>query len=125
MILNGAGRYMTDLEHFRNSVDLSSQAYDERLKDLENRLRALQKLTETVPVEVNETFNIINENLQIVENHFKDTIESINSTLDKVPEVVDYSYRSIEEGLSKVSRSLEELRAVIVNMESYYTRSKA
>lgn len=125
MILNGAGRYMTDLEHFRNSVDLSSQAYDERLKDLENRLRALQKLTEAVPVEVNETFNIINENLQIVENHFKDTIESINSTLDKVPEVVDYSYRSIEEGLSKVSRSLEELRAVIVNMESYYTRSKA
>ncbi len=121
-ILNGAGHYMTDLERFRSSLDMSASEYEDRLRALEDRVRTMQKLTEAVPVEVNETFNIINENLQVVENHFKDTIDNINKTLDKVPEVVDYSYRSIEEGLSRVARSLDELRAVITNMESYYTR---
>ena len=82
----------------------------------------LQKLTEAVPLEVNETFNIINENLQVVENHFKETIEHINKTLDRVPEVVDYSYREIRQGLGDVSKSLDELTAVIQNTESYYRR---
>lgn len=121
-ILNGAGHYVSDLEYYRKSLDVSASAYDQRLKAQEDRLRSLQKLTEAIPVEVNETFNIINENLQIVENHFKETIESINETLGKVPEVVDYSYRGIEQGLDKVSKSLEELRQVIEHTESYYRR---
>ncbi len=122
VILNGAGHYVSDLEHYRKSLDLSSAAYDDRLRAQEDRLRSLQKLTEAIPEEVNETFNIINENLQIVENHFKETIEHINKTMDKVPEVVDYSYRGIEQGLGEVARSLEDLKSVIENTESYYRR---
>lgn len=122
VILNGAGHYVSDLEHYRKSLDLSSQAYDERLRAQEERLRSLQKLIEAIPVEVNETFNIINENLQVVENHFKETIEDINNTLGRVPEVVDYSYRGIEQGLDGVARSLDELKSVIQNTESYYRR---
>ncbi|MBQ9444682.1 MAG: MotA/TolQ/ExbB proton channel family protein [Lachnospiraceae bacterium] len=121
-ILNGATHYMSDLENYKRSIDIFSAAYDERLKAQEARLRDLQKLTEAVPLEVNETFNIINENLQKVENHFKDTIEHINSTMDRVPEVVDYSYRGIEQGLNQVAASLERLREVIETTESYYRR---
>ncbi|MCR5773884.1 MAG: MotA/TolQ/ExbB proton channel family protein [Lachnospiraceae bacterium] len=121
-IMELSDRYVSDLETYRSSLDLSAAAYDDRLQSQEARLKDLQKLSEALPVEINETFNIINENLQIVEKHFKDTIEDINRTMDKVPELVDYSYRGIEEGLDRVARSLEELRAVIQNMESYYTR---
>ncbi|MBQ9607773.1 MAG: MotA/TolQ/ExbB proton channel family protein [Lachnospiraceae bacterium] len=119
-LLTGAGHYMSDLEAYKKSLDISSAAYDKRLLAQEERLRDLQKLTEAVPLEVNETFNIINENLQIVENHFKETIEHINGTLDKVPEVVDYSYRGIEQGFDNVSRSLSELNAAIGRLEAYY-----
>lgn len=121
-ILNGAGHYVSDLDHYRKSLDLSAAAYDDRLRAQEERLRSMQKLIEAIPVEVNETFNIINENLQVVENHFKETIEHINGTMDKVPEVVDYSYRGIEQGLDRVSKSLEDLKTVIRNTESYYRR---
>ena len=123
-VLNGAGQYMSDIDIYRKSLEASASAYDERLRAQEERLRDLQKLTEAVPLEVNETFNIINENLQIVENHFKETIEHINKTMDRVPEVVDYSYRSIEQGLDKVAKELEELKAVIEHTESYYRNGR-
>ena len=121
-LLNSAGHYASELEYYRKSVDLSAAAYDERLRAQEERLAAMQKLIETIPVEVNETFNIINENLQVVENHFKTTIEDINNTMGRVPEVVDYSYRGIEQGLDRVAKSLEELKALIQRMEAYYKR---
>ena len=113
---------MSDLTAYRKSLDMSVTAFDARLKSQEDRIKELQKLTEAVPREVNDTFNIINENLQVVENHFKDTIESINQTLNKVPDLVDYSYRDIDQGLSRLARSMEELRAVMIEMESYYRR---
>ncbi|MBQ4482400.1 MAG: MotA/TolQ/ExbB proton channel family protein [Lachnospiraceae bacterium] len=121
-VLNGAGQYISDLTAYRKSLDMSVTAFDARLKSQEDRIKELQKLTEAVPREVNDTFNIINENLQVVENHFKDTIESINQTLNKVPDLVDYSYRDIDQGLSRLARSMEELRAVMIEMESYYRR---
>ena len=44
--------------------------------------------------------------------------------MDRVPEVVDYSYRGIEQGLEQVALSLERLRTVIENTESYYRRKQ-
>ncbi len=112
-ILNGAGQYMSDLEKYRKSLEVSGAAYDKRLAVMEERLKSLQKLTESVPDEVNETFNIINENLQIVEKHFLDTIEHTNETISKMPELIDYSYDSMEKSLSSMTRSVEKLRLAL------------
>ena len=119
-VLNGAGRYLGDLTTYRGSLDISATAYDERLQKMEDRLKDLQKLTEAVPLEVNETFNIINENLQVVENHFKDTIESINKTIGQIPDTVDYSYRGMERSLDKMNQALNDLRATLDRMENQY-----
>ncbi len=119
-ILTGAGRYMSELEIYRKSLDISSKAFDGRLQSQEERIKELQKLTEAVPLEVNETFNIINDNLQIVENHFKDTIENINKTMDQVPDMVDYTYRSMEQSLERMAKTLKEMKALMESMENYY-----
>ena len=87
-------------------------------RDIRDTLGKLQQLIESIPVEVNDTFNIINDNLQIVETHFKNTIEDINNTVVRVPEAVDYSYRGIEQALDSVTAALEELKNTIRNAES-------
>lgn len=102
------------------------KAYAEQVQQLERQTAASlellkqqserhRQLAEAVPAEVNETFNIINENLQVVENHFKETIEGINKTVAQIPDVVDYSYRGME-------NSIEELKAVLQRMEKLYGR---
>ncbi len=121
-ILTGAGQYMTELEAYRKSLDITVAGFDDRLREQEARLRDLQKLTADMPREVEETFKIINENLQIVETHFKETIEQINRTVRQVPDLVDYSYRGIEQGFDKASKSLEELTNTIRKLESSYYR---
>ena len=80
----------------------------------------MQKLIETLPVEVNETFGIINDNLQVVETHFRDTIVDINNTVVRIPEAVDYSYRGIEQALGQVSAALDELKKTLQNAQNDY-----
>ncbi|MBQ5534330.1 MAG: hypothetical protein IIU07_03425, partial [Lachnospiraceae bacterium] len=120
MMLTGAGQYMSDLERYRQSLDLSQASYDDRLRAQEERLKELQRLAEIMPSEVNETFNIINENLQVVENHFKDTIEHINKTLAHVPDVVDYSARGMEESNERLIKAVGELNAALGRLEAVY-----
>ncbi len=120
VMLTGAGQYVSDLERYRQSLDISDRAYDERLHAQEERLKDLQRLAELLPVEVNETFNIINENLQVVENHFKDTIEHINKTLAHVPDVVDYSARGMEESHERLIKAIGELNASLGKLEAVY-----
>ncbi|MBO6146083.1 MAG: hypothetical protein J6O70_00725, partial [Lachnospiraceae bacterium] len=102
------------------------KAYAEQVRQLEKQTAASlellkqqserhSQLAKAIPAEVNETFNIINENLQVVENHFKETIEGINKTVSQIPGAVDYSYRSMES-------SLEELKVILQRMEKLYGR---
>lgn len=102
------------------------KAYAEQVQQLERQTAASlellkqqserhSQLAKAIPAEVNETFNIINENLQLVENHFKETIEGINKTVSQIPGAVDYSYRSMES-------SLEELKVILQRMEKLYGR---
>lgn len=83
--------------------------------DVRETLAGMQKTIESLPVEVNETFNIINDNLRVVETHFKNTIVDINNTVARVPETVDYSYRGIEQALVEVKVALNELKTVLQN----------
>lgn len=104
------------------TVANSLKQYADNVETLERDIRVtladMQRLIESIPVEVNDTFNIINDNLQIVETHFKNTIESINNTVVRVPEAVDYSYRGIEQALDSVTAALNELKNTIQNAES-------
>ena len=87
-------------------------------RDIRTTLGYMQKLIEAIPDEVNETFNIINDNLRVVETHFKNTIEDINNTVTRVPETVDYSYRGLEQALGRVETALDELKNTIQNADS-------
>ncbi len=124
---------VSTISHQTGAVAESLKAYVDEIQKLESltsqSLELLmrqserhQKLAEAVPAEVNETFNIINENLQVVEKHFKDTIENIDNTLNRVPEVVDYSYRGIENSQDMLMKSIEELKSVMQRIEALYTK---
>ncbi|MCR5747389.1 MAG: MotA/TolQ/ExbB proton channel family protein [Lachnospiraceae bacterium] len=107
--------YVDEVQRLERST---SQSLDVLMKQSERH----QKLAEAVPAEVNETFNIINENLQVVEKHFKNTIENINKTLDQVPTVVDYSYRNLENSQDMLMKSIDELKDVMQRIESLYNK---
>ena len=74
------------------------------------KINELQSLSESFPKEVDETFKIINENLQVVERHFLDTIEHTNDTINRMPEAVDVSYRNFEKALKELQSSVEDLK---------------
>ena len=93
----------------------------EILKKQEERNRIS---AEAFPVEVKETFKIINENLQSVESHFRDSIKDINDTMEKVPGVVEYSFRDLEKGLREVSRTVNELRETVDDLEAVYKKRR-
>lgn len=125
----GAKQNLIEMAAYRESLDSTVGILNRQLKDQEILLTNLQKTIATVPKNVDDTFKIINENLQYVENHFKDTIVQIRNTTDQVretiqhvPDAVDYSYRGIEVGLNRASQSVEQLADSLESLERYYRR---
>ena len=120
----GAAAKMNNVAAQTQTVANSLKVYAENVslleRDIRDTLDSMQKLIETLPVEVNETFGIINDNLQVVETHFRDTIVDINNTVVRIPEAVDYSYRGIEQALGLVSAALDELKKTLQNAQNDY-----
>ena len=120
----GAAAKMNNVAAQTQTVANSLKVYAENVslleRDIRDTLDSMQKLIETLPVEVNETFGIINDNLQVVETHFRDTIVDINNTVVRIPEAVDYSYRGIEQALGQVSAALDELKKTLQNAQNDY-----
>ena len=94
---------------------------DTSIKAQTRMVRELKEMTDQLPEEVRETFDVINGNLQVVENQFKDTIEQIQQVLSQMNGQIEYSYNGIEQSFVRTAKSIEELAGFMQRLEEYYT----
>ena len=103
-----------------NSLKLYAESVTLLERDIRETLGNMQKLVEAFPGEVNDTFGIIKDNLQVVETHLRNTVVEINNSVVRFPEVVDYSYRGIEQALGQLNATVDELQKTLKKAESDY-----
>lgn len=120
-VLDGISSYITEIEDYRKSLNSSVQMADTSIKTQTKMIRELKDMTDTLPGDVRDTFDVINENLQKVENHFKDTIEQMQQVLSQMGGQIEYSYNNIEQSFVRTARSIEELAGFMQRLEEYYT----
>ena len=120
-VLDGITGYMMELEEYRKSLNSSVQMADASIKAQTKMVRELKEMTDQLPEEVRETFDVINGNLQVVENQFKDTIEQIQQVLSQMNGQIEYSYNGIEQSFVRTAKSIEELAGFMQRLEEYYT----
>lgn len=120
-VLDGITAYIRELEDYRRSLYSSVQMADSSLKAQTKMVRELKEMTDTLPEDVKETFDVINGNLQRVENHFRETIEQIQQVLSRMDGQIQYSYNGIEQSFIRTAKSIEELAGFMQRLEEYYT----
>ena len=119
-VLDGITEYISEIEDYRRSLNSSVQMADTSIKSQTKMVRELKEMTDSLPDEVRETFDVINGNLQRVENHFKETIEQIQQVLSQMNGQIEYSYNSIEQSFIRTAKSIEELAGFMQRLEEYY-----
>jgi DNA repair exonuclease SbcCD ATPase subunit len=122
-VIDSINRYIAEIEEYRRSLDDLVQMSDASMQAQTQMLTEIKETTQDMPEDVGETFNIINNNLQVVENHFKSTIEQIQQVLSQMNGTIDYSYRSIEQSFVRTAKSIEELANFMQRLENYYTNN--
>ena len=120
-VLGGITAYIEELEDYRRSLNSSVQMADSSIKAQTKMVRELKEMTDTLPDDVRETFDIINSNLQMVENHFRENIDQIQQVLSQMSGQIQYSYNGIEQGFVRTAKSIEELAGFMQRLEEYYT----
>ena len=120
-VLDGITGYMMELEDYRKSLNTSVQMADTSMKSQTKMVRELKEITENLPSDVRDTFEIINTNLQQVETHFSETIGQIQQVLTQMNGQIEYSYNSIEQSFLRTAKSIEELAGFMQRLEEYYT----
>jgi methyl-accepting chemotaxis protein len=120
-LLDGISAYIMELEDYRKSLNASVQMADTSMKSQTKMVRELKEITEQLPDEVRDTFDVINGNLQNVENQFKETIEQIERVLSQMNGQIEYSYNGIEQSFIRTAKSIEELAGFMQRLEEYYT----
>ena len=78
------------LKSYTVEVQDLSKAVVEEVESLKKQSERSARISESLPSEVDETFRIINDNLQQVETHFRDRIDEINSTLEELGRVIKH-----------------------------------
>ncbi|MCR5420432.1 MAG: MotA/TolQ/ExbB proton channel family protein [Lachnospiraceae bacterium] len=120
-VIDKINNYITEIEEYRGAIKEALDMTDASLKMQNQMLNEIRETTREMPSDVRETFDVINNNLQIVENHFKDTIEQIQRVLSQMSGTIDYSYRGIEDGFVRTAKSIDELAGFMQRLENYYT----
>lgn len=120
-VLDGITSYISELEDYRKSLNSSVQIADASMKSQTKMVRELKEITDQLPEDVRDTFDVINTNLQNVENHFKETIEQIQQVLSQMNGQIQYSYSGIEQSFIRTARSIEELAGFMQRLDEYYT----
>ena len=117
VLLSQQQRYLKDLSAYRSNLEASAAVISEELRHQEDLLRELQQATQLLPRKIDETFEIIDENLVSVESHFQETIEQIRDATERVPRVVKQSYTGIEDGFAKAAEAVQALSKALDKME--------
>ncbi len=117
LIANSLKDYTAEVQDMERAVARETEA-------LKRQSEGNRRISEGFSSEVDETFKIINENLQNVETHFRDTIEEINRSTKQLTEVVDYSNRSLENWYSKTSKSIQELSDALRGVDDSYRKRR-
>ena len=120
-VLDGITAYIKELEEYRRTLNSSVQMADSSIKSQTKMVRELKEMTDALPEDVRETFEVINGNLQRVENHFRETIEQIQQVLSQMNGQIQYSYNGIEQSFVRTAKSIEELAGFMQRLEEYYT----
>lgn len=94
---------------------------DASMRSQADMVSELKEISDRLPGDVRDTFVVINDNLQKVENHFKDTIEQIQQVLSQMNGQIEYSYSGIEQSFIRTAKSIEELAGFMQRLEEYYT----
>ncbi|MCR4909246.1 MAG: MotA/TolQ/ExbB proton channel family protein [Lachnospiraceae bacterium] len=108
---------LQELIVFREALEKSVSLLHKQLREQEDLLNRLEPVLTDLPQNIEETFRIINENLQFIENQFADTIESIQDTVEYMPRAADETYRTIEMGLNRASDAVEDLADSIERLD--------
>ena len=115
------------LKKFQKTYSDSVAASDAGIKEQTRMISELHNTMTVLPDDVNETFGIINQNLQIVENHFNETIGQMQQVLSQMQQAlaqmngtIDFSYRGIEQSFIRTAKSIEELAGFMQRLEEYY-----
>ena len=117
LLLTQQQRYLKDLSDYRSNLEASAAVISEELRHQDDLLRELSKATQLMPRKIDETFEIIDETLISVENHFQDTIEEIKDATEQVPEIVRNSYAGIEDGFARAAEAVQALSKALDKME--------
>ncbi len=72
------------LKNYVAEVQLLNKSVTAEMEDLRRLSRDNQALIETVPKEVDETFKIINENLQMVSKSYSDRLDELSDAIDEL-----------------------------------------
>ena len=120
-ILEALNGYIAQIEEYRRSVGSTLEMTEAGVRAQSQMLSEIRDTTAAMPADVSETFEIINNNLQMVENQFRDTIERVGQVISQMNGTLDYSYRNIEQSFVRTAKSIEELAGFMQRLENYYT----
>ena len=116
ILLEQERKYLQDIAAYRRTLEASAEAIGESLKRQEALLDDLHASIDRMPKDIGDTFQIIDENLMDVENHFRDTILQIKETTEQVPDVVADAYAGIAKSFDRASEAVDDLAVTIENM---------
>ena len=123
-VLDGITGYITELEDYRKALNNSVHVADTSMQSQLRMVTELKEMTDNLPEDVRDTFEVINANLQKVENHFKETIEQMHQVLTRMNGQIEYSYNGIEQGFLRTAKSIDELANFMQRLEEYYTGNR-
>ncbi|MCR5357968.1 MAG: hypothetical protein K6E63_11270, partial [Lachnospiraceae bacterium] len=119
-VLDGISGYIAEIENYRKDLNTSVQMADTSMKSQARMVTELKEMTDQLPEDVRDTFEVINANLQKVETHFKETIEQMHQVLSRMSGQIEYSYNGIEQGFLRTAKSIDELAGFMQRLEEYY-----
>ncbi len=125
LLLEQEHQYLNDLARYRNSINESVTILNDSLKEQQRLIADLQDTVVRLPDQVNETFDLIDNNLIDVENHFQDTILLIKESTDRVPRVVSDAYSGIEKSFDRASEAVQDLSRTLEDLAKAAANNRA
>ncbi|MCR5507694.1 MAG: MotA/TolQ/ExbB proton channel family protein [Lachnospiraceae bacterium] len=113
--------YIFKLEDYRKTLDSSINMADLNIKTQTKMMGEIKDAAQRVPAEVRGTFDVINGNFMMVEEHFKEIIGQIQQVLAQMSDQIEYSYNGIEQSFVRTAKAIEELAGFMQRLEEYYT----